>query len=82
MTTRHALCFLGSVLALSAAATVQTKLEITSKLGAKFYSLPDEKGAIAEADKKLAADPKSPALLLKRRKRNSQSGKTKRRSRR
>jgi tetratricopeptide (TPR) repeat protein len=65
MTTRRALCFLGSVLALSAAATVQTRLEFTSKLGAKFYSLPDEKATIAEAEKKLAADSKNPALLLK-----------------
>ena len=42
-----------------------TSLEATSKLGAKFFSLVDEKGAVAEAQKNLAADPKNPALLLK-----------------
>lgn len=47
------------------ACTAQTKLEATSKQGAKFFSLPDPKGSVAEARKNLAADPKSPALLLK-----------------
>jgi tetratricopeptide (TPR) repeat protein len=53
------------VLALAAAATAQTKLEVTSKLGARFQSLPDEKGAVAAARKNLAAGPKSLDLLLK-----------------
>jgi tetratricopeptide (TPR) repeat protein len=53
------------VLALAAAATAQTKLEVTSRLGTKFQSLADEKGAVAAAQKNLAADPKSPDLLLK-----------------
>jgi tetratricopeptide (TPR) repeat protein len=40
-------------------------LEVTSGLGAKFYSLPDEKGVVATAEKNLAADPKNAVLLLK-----------------
>lgn len=40
-------------------------LQLTSPLGRKFYSLPDEKGVVAAAGKNLAADPKNPALLLK-----------------
>jgi tetratricopeptide (TPR) repeat protein len=69
MTTPRALSLLGS-LVLAAAASAQALhftdgLEVTSKLGAKFYSLTDEKGAIADAQKALAADPKNPALLLK-----------------
>jgi Flp pilus assembly protein TadD len=53
------------LLALAAAGTAQTKLEVTSKLGTKFQSLADEKGAVAAAQKSLAADPKSSDLLLK-----------------
>src|SRR5262249_43067873 len=45
--------------------SAQTKLEVTSPLGTKYFSLPDEKGAIAEAQKNLEADPKNPALILK-----------------
>jgi len=52
-------------LALASAATAQTKIEVTSKLNTKFSSLPDEKGVVAAAQKNLAADPKSPDLLLK-----------------
>jgi len=40
-------------------------LEVTSALGARFYSLPDEKGLVAAAQQNLAADPKNPELLLK-----------------
>jgi Flp pilus assembly protein TadD len=61
MTTARFLCFL----ALAGAASAQTTLQVTSKLGRKFYSQPDTKGAVAEAKKNLAADPKNPALLLK-----------------
>ncbi len=57
----HALC----LLALAAAAPAQTKLEVTSRLGAKFYSLADEKGAVAAARKNLAESPKSADLLRK-----------------
>jgi tetratricopeptide (TPR) repeat protein len=40
-------------------------LEAASALGAKFYSLPDEKGLIEAARKSLAADRRNPLLLLK-----------------
>lgn len=53
------------MLVVADSASSQTKLEVTSKLGAKFSSLPDDKGAVAVAMKNLAADPKSPELLLK-----------------
>jgi len=43
----------------------QPTLQVTSALGTKFYSLPDEKGVVAEARKSLAVDPKSPDLLFK-----------------
>ena len=70
MTTLRAFYFVGSAFALSTAISAQAliftdDLEVTSKLGAKFYSLADEKHAIADARKALAADPKNPALLLK-----------------
>jgi Flp pilus assembly protein TadD len=39
--------------------------QLTSPLGTKFSSQPDEKGAVAVAQKALDADPKSPELLLK-----------------
>ena len=51
------LCLLAGASFISA----QTHLEV----GAKFYSLPDPKGVVAEARKNLAADPKNPDLLLK-----------------
>jgi tetratricopeptide (TPR) repeat protein len=41
------------------------KLEVNSALGRKFYSTPDEKGAVAAAEKALAGDPKNPDLILK-----------------
>lgn len=44
---------------------VGTILEVTSPLGTRFYSIPDDKGAVEAARKALAADPKNPALLLK-----------------
>src|SRR5579862_274484 len=53
------------LLTLAAGAQQQPLLEVTSKLGTKFFSLPDEKGAIAAARTNLAADPKNPDLLLK-----------------
>ena len=52
-------------LACAAAASAQTTLEVTSGLGTKFYSLGDEKGVVTSAQKSLAADPKSPDLMLK-----------------
>ncbi len=40
-------------------------LEVTSPLGTKFYSIPDDKGVVAEAQKASAADPHNAGLLLK-----------------
>ena len=40
-------------------------LQVTSPLGTKFYSLPDDKGVVAAAEKSAAADPKNADLLLK-----------------
>jgi tetratricopeptide (TPR) repeat protein len=65
VSTLPSLCWLASVLALASVAAAQTKLEVTSKLGTKFHSLADDKGAVAGAGKSLAADPKNPELLLK-----------------
>lgn len=38
--------------------------EAVSPLGTKFYSQPDEKGQVAEAEKKLASDPKNIELII------------------
>jgi len=65
MTTVRCLCFLASAFTFATAAPAQSTFEITSKLGTKFDSLADEKGAVAAAQKNLAADPKSSDLLLK-----------------
>jgi tetratricopeptide (TPR) repeat protein len=43
----------------------KTVLEVTSPLGTKFYSIPDDKGVVEAAQKALAADPKKPELFLK-----------------
>jgi tetratricopeptide (TPR) repeat protein len=40
-------------------------LEATSPLGTKFYSIPDDKGVVAAAQKPLDTDPKNPDLFLK-----------------
>jgi len=51
---------------LACAAMLQAQsYQVTSPQGTKFSSLPDEKGAVAEAEKALAADARNPALLLK-----------------
>ena len=50
---------------ISQAQIAKPLLEVTSPLGAKHYSLADEKGVVAAAQKNLAAGPKNPALLLK-----------------
>jgi Flp pilus assembly protein TadD len=52
------------ILACAAILQAQT-YQVTSPQGTQFSSLPDEKGAVADAGKALAADPKNPALLLK-----------------
>jgi tetratricopeptide (TPR) repeat protein len=61
----HSLRFWTLALALAAAAPAQTTLEVTSKLGTKFSSLADDKGAVDAARKHLSADPKNADLLLK-----------------
>jgi tetratricopeptide (TPR) repeat protein len=71
MNTKHAFRLLALAAISLSIASAQAKLEFTtdlqytSKLGAKFFSLPDEKGAIAEARKNLATNPDDPALILK-----------------
>lgn len=40
-------------------------LQVTGLTGRKFYSLPDDKGAVAAAEKALSADPGNPDLLDK-----------------
>src|SRR5687768_8124699 len=45
-------------------AQTQSEPEVVSPLGAKFYSQADEKGLVAEAEKKLASDPKNIELLI------------------
>jgi len=51
--------------ALLAGAAFAQNLEVTSALGRKFYSQPDEKGTVTAAEKALSADPKNPDLTLK-----------------
>ena len=45
-------------------AQTQSEPEVVSPLGAKFYSQADEKGQVAEAEKKLASDPKNIELII------------------
>ncbi|MEK6325525.1 MAG: tetratricopeptide repeat protein [Acidobacteriota bacterium] len=52
------------MLALNCGAQTKSEPEFVSPLGAKFYSQPDEKGQIAEAEKKLASDPKNIELII------------------
>jgi tetratricopeptide (TPR) repeat protein len=52
------------VLSFSALAQDAGVPEAVSPLGAKFYAQPDEKGVVAEAEKKLAADPKKVDLII------------------
>ena len=47
------------LLTLGCAAQTQGRPEIVSPFGVKFYSQPDEKGVVVEAEKKLAADPRT-----------------------
>ena len=46
-------------------ASSQPRLEVTSVLGTKFYSLPDDKGVVAAAEKALAGDPRNVDLMRK-----------------
>ncbi|HLF84453.1 MAG TPA: tetratricopeptide repeat protein [Blastocatellia bacterium] len=52
------------MVALICGAQTQSQPEVVSPLGAKFYSQPDEKSVVAEAEKKLAADPRNIELIL------------------
>lgn len=51
-------------LSFSAFSHTQDKPELVSPLGVKFYAQPDEKNSVAEAEKKLAADPKNIELII------------------
>jgi len=51
-------------LAASAVARVQGKPEVVTPAGARFYAQPDEKNVVAEAENKLAADPKNIELVI------------------
>ena len=53
-----------SVLALTGVAQTQSQPEVISPIGAKFYSQADEKGQVAEAEKKAAADPGNIELII------------------
>ncbi|MEK6299406.1 MAG: tetratricopeptide repeat protein [Acidobacteriota bacterium] len=57
-------CLLFLAVSFPAAAQRDGAPELVSPLGVKFYSQPDEKGAVAEAENKLAADPKNIELLV------------------
>lgn len=52
------------LLAVPASAQSDSAPEVVSPLGAKFYAQPDEKGVVAEAEKKVAADPKNIELII------------------
>src|ERR1044072_5231713 len=56
--------FLTFVVSLLAAMAAAQSPEVVSPLGAKFYAQADEKGAVAEAEKKLAADPRNVDLII------------------
>ena len=51
-------------LAFIAAAQTSATPEYVSPSGAKYYSQPDDKNTVAEAEQKLAADPKNIDLLI------------------
>lgn len=57
-------CWIAVTVCSAAAAQSSGKPEVSSPLGAEFYARPDEKGAILEAEKKLAADPKNVELII------------------
>ena len=52
------------IAALVSAAQTSGEPEVVSPSGVKFFSQPDEKGVVVEAEKKLAADPKSIELII------------------
>jgi len=63
---RHIVCALAALAAASLLpAQPAAHVEVTSLLGRSFPSQPDSTGAVAAAEKALAADPKNPKLILK-----------------
>ncbi len=60
-----AAAMLGATAAQNTAPSVGAQPEVTAPSGRVFYALPDSKGAVSEAEKKLSADPRNPELLLK-----------------
>lgn len=64
MRTRILLSLLAFGVAGQLTISAQQNPELVSPLGAKFYAQADEKGVVAEAEKKLAADPKNVELII------------------
>lgn len=62
-----AMCAIGSITGLLALASVAAapSPEVVSPLGESFFAEPDAKGAVAQAQAELAADPKNVDLLIK-----------------
>ena len=56
--------FVVLLIVIPAAAQRDSAPEVVSPLGSKFYAQTDEKGVIAEAEKKLAVDPKNIELMI------------------
>jgi tetratricopeptide (TPR) repeat protein len=52
------------MLAIAGLAQTQSQPELVSPLGVTFYAQPDEKGTVAEAEKKAAAEPKNIELII------------------
>lgn len=59
-----ALCLLSLLTAIASAQPAASKPEITSLLGVKYFAQTDDKGEIAKAQEKLAAEPKNIELLI------------------
>lgn len=53
-----------AILLIAISTFAQSTPEVVSPFGAKFYAQPDEKNVIAEAQKKLEADPQNTELLI------------------
>ncbi len=64
-TIRFLLPLLAALLLSGQETKPETKPEVVNGLGAKFTSLPDEKGVVAAAQKTFEADPNNPDLLVK-----------------
>ena len=55
---------LAGLTAVVAVAFQSSRPEFISPSGVKYYSMPDEKNQVGEAEKKLAADPKNAELII------------------